>query len=136
MRNITEQLSEHAEQSISGGNLWELTPEHLRNMYGTTVGTYVTCTSLLLRNVTPFCPKFSIPFCSEYVTGVTLLRYLLRLRNKTVTLCSVFRKYQKVLIFTEHETLLLRNLLRMLRPVPILLRIVTKIPIFLHATCA
>ena len=117
------------------GILWELTAEHVRNLYGNTFGTYVTCASLLLRYVTPFCPHFSISFCSDFGTRVTLLRYLLRLRNKTVTLCSVFRKYQNVLIFTEHGTLLLRKQLRMLRPVPILLRPVKKIPIFLHATC-
>ena len=74
-------------------------------------------------------------FCYEYVTGVPMLRYVFRYRNESVTFCSVFRKYQKCLIFTEHGTLSLRKVLRMLRPVTKVLQPVTKIPIFLHATC-
>ena len=117
------------------GKLWEIVPEHVRNIHGTPNVTCETCSYLLFRNVTTFGPKIVMQFCSENVTVVTLLRYLLRFRNRFVTLCSVFRKYQNVLIFTEHGTLLLRKQLRMLRPVPKLLRPVTKIPIFLHATC-
>ena len=117
------------------GILWEFMAEHVRNMHIHICETYVTCDSLLLRYVTPFCPHFSVPFSSDFGTRVTMLRNVFRNRNETVALCSVFHKYQNGLIFTEHGTLSFRKLLRLLRTVAKVLRPVTKIPIFMHATC-
>ena len=117
------------------GILWELTAEHVRNMSVHIFGTYVTCDSLLLRYVTPFCPHFSVPFSSDFGTRVTMFRNVFRYRNEIVTFCSVFRKYQNGLIFTELGTLSFRKQLRMLRTVAKVLRPVTKILIFMHATC-